>query len=313
MNEREVIKKSLSVLHASEHTIEEVLNMAENKKYTNRNGQKTGKTLLIAAAMVMALAATAFAADYVINHRNIFFFDTVEALAAAQRTDDAQVGSYEVPASAEENADMETVAEYVARTLEFGRYGDETLLSDETDDTPETLWERRRATECLHDDYGRITNTYFAGEAYAEKLVVEGLLDWDLSAVAGSMTPDEQGQIVLISRDAKDQTLVMANALLGYTTDEGKRFQIEYKYDAEARYMKDAEYILSSEYDGCYVYSTSDQVEVLIEAYDGQIWASAVNTEAGNAVYFYTTGCTTGEMEVLLDALNLAVVMNAGT
>ena len=62
MNEREVMKKSFSVLHASEHTIEEVLNMAENK-HTDRNRRKNGKTILIAAAMVMALAATAFAAD----------------------------------------------------------------------------------------------------------------------------------------------------------------------------------------------------------------------------------------------------------
>ena len=310
MNEREVMKKSFSVLHASEHTIEEVLNMAENK-HTDRNRQKNGKTILIAAAMVMALAATAFAADYVINHRDIFFFDTVESLATAQRTDNSeQAGSYAAPASAEENADMETVAEGVARKLEFGYYGDETVLSDETDDTPESAWERKKVTECLHDDYGRIINTYFTGETYAEKLVVEGLLDWDLSAMAERMAPDEDSQIVLTSRDAK--ALVMANALLGYTTDEGKRFQIEYQYDTEARYMEDTAYLLRSEYDDCYVYATSDQVEVLIEVYDGQIWASAVNAETGNAVYFYTTGCTTDEMEDLLDTLNLAVVMNAG-
>lgn len=93
---------------------------------------------------------------------------------------------------------------------------------------------------------------------------------------------------------------------------EGKPFRIEYKYDVDSRHMQEKEYILSTEYDDCYVYTTSDQVEVLIEAYDGQIWASVVNVEAGNAVCIYTTGCTATEMETILDGLNLAAAMHAG-
>ena len=134
-----------------------------------------------------------------------------------------------------------------------------------------------------------------------------------ISSVTEEMTPDEGGQIVLVSRETGSQRLVMANALLGYTTQEGKRFQIEYKYDVDSRYLQEKEYILSTEYDDCYVYTTRDQVEVLIEKYDGQIWASAVNAETGNAVYFYTTGCTAKEMETILDSLHLASAMQAGT
>ena len=309
MNEQEQIKKALSVLHASENTLEEVLNMTNQKK--TRTGPKAA---LIAAALVALCATTAFAADYVINHRDIFFFDTLEALAAAQHTDQtSQTGSYSVPGSAEENRNLETVAEGVARKLEFGYYGEESVLSDEMDAAPETMWERKRVTGCLHDDYGQITNEYLTGEAYAGNLAIEGLLDWDLSSVTEEMTPDEGGQIVLVSRETGSQRLVMANALLGYTTQEGKRFQIEYKYDVDSRYLQEKEYILSTEYDDCYVYTTRDQVEVLIEKYDGQIWASAVNAETGNAVYFYTTGCTAKEMETILDSLHLASAMQAGT
>lgn len=98
----------------------------------------------------------------------------------------------------------------------------------------------------------------------------------------------------------------------GYTTGEGKRFQIEYQYDVDSRSLQEEEYILSTEYDDCYLYTTDDQVEVLMKAYDGQIWASAVNVEAGNVVHFYTAGCTTAEMETILDGLNLTVAMCAG-
>lgn len=263
--------------------------------------------------MVMALAVTAFGADYAINHRDIFFFDTIGALLASQRADgSSQTGSCASPGSAAENRDLETVAEGIALKLEFGYYGEENVLSDETDFTSETMWERRRVTVRLHDDYGQITNAYLTGEAYADRLVVEGLLDWDLSAASESMTPDEGGQLVTVSRDSNKQTPVMANAPLGYTTDGGKRFQIEYQYDMDSRYLQEKEYILSAEYDDCCVYTTSDQVEVLLEAYDGQIWASAVNVAVGNAVSIYTTGCTASEMESVLDNLKLADAMNAG-
>lgn len=312
MNERDAFRKAFSALHASEHTIEEVLNMADKNKAAFPKGRKIGKTALIAAAMVVALAATAFGAGYAVNYSNIMFFDTLKDMAAAQQKDGSETASYASPGSARHNEqEMETVAETIAHFLERGYHGEETLLSDETDDPAETMWERRRVTECLHEDYGRITSEYRTGTAYAGQLVVEGLLDWDLSSLAENMTPDEGGQLLLTSRDRTGK-LVMAEALLGYTTVEGKRFQIEYNYDADSRYLQETEYILSSEYDDCYLYTTSDQVEVLIEAYDGQIWASAVNVKAGNAVHLYTTGCMASEIEAILDGLHLADVMNAG-
>lgn len=313
MSEQESIKKALSVLRASENTLEEVMNMANQKKADRKTGW-IKRPVSIAAALIALCVTTAFAADYALNHREIFFFDTLEELAVKQNADDpSTAGSYTVPGSAEENQDLETVAEGVARKLEFGYYGEETVLSDEADADPETMWTRKRITECLHDDYGPIINEYRTGEAYAGDLEIEGLLDWDISSLQEGMTPDPGGQLVLVSRDAGDGALVMANALLGYATADGKRFQIEYKYDRDSRYLQEQEYILSSEYDSCYIYTTDDQVEVLIQEYDGQIWADAVNAEAGNAVYFYTTGCTAAEMEALLDGLDLAVPMYAGT
>ena len=188
MHEQESIRKALSVLHASENTLEEVLNMTNQKEGKRRMGW-AGRSVLIAAALIVLCVTTAFAADYVVNHREIFFCDTVEALAAAQRADrSSQTGSYSVPGSAAENRDLETVAEGVARKLEIGYYGGETVLSEETDSDPETPWERKRVTACVHDDYGPVTNTYLPGGAYAETLVIEGLLNWDLSAVSETMT-----------------------------------------------------------------------------------------------------------------------------
>lgn len=313
MSEQESIRRALEGLHASEHTLEEVLNMTYQKKHNGRMW-RTGRRLAIAAAFMVVCVTTALAADYALNHREIFFFDTVEALMAAQRTGEpSQAGSYTVPGSAEENRDMETVSEGVARWMESGYYGEETLLSDETESAPGTMWERRRVTESWDEDYGRIINEYLSGEAYAGNLIVEGLLDWELASVTETMTPDTDGQIVLVSRDADNQRLVMAKALLGYTTGEGKRFQIEYRYDADSRYLQEKEYILSEAYDDCYVYTTGDQAEVLIEVYDGQIWAGAVNVETGNAVNLYTTGCTKAEMETILDGLQLAAVLCAGS
>jgi len=59
MNERERMRSALSVLHASENTLEEVYKMADKK--TRRAG-RAGKTLLIAAAVALILAITALAA-----------------------------------------------------------------------------------------------------------------------------------------------------------------------------------------------------------------------------------------------------------
>lgn len=117
----------------------------------------------------------------------------------------------------------------------------------------------------------------------------------------------------IMALDKKYRTVIVLHYCEGYTTQEGGRFQVEYQYDADSRYLRETEYILSSEYNACYVYTTRDQVEAVIEEYDGQIWASAVNVEAGNAVYIHTTGCIAAETETILDSLHLAAAMQAGT
>lgn len=313
MNEREQIQKALSGLHASPIDPEEIMKMAEQKTPHRRPG-RAGRALLAAAAALAMSGTVAFAADYVINQRNIFFFDTVKALAEAQRTElpPSAANFCEVPGSLEENRDLETPAELVARYFEDGKYGEETLLLEETAPPEGALWERRRVTAFVHDHYGPIETEYLTGQAYAGRLVLDGFPEWDLSPLAGLMTPEAGGQILTVSRGGADQRLVMADALLGYLTEEGERFQISFSYDADARFLQTTEYVLSSAYDECYLYTTRDQVEVLIKAYDGQIWAEAANAETGNAVYFYTTGCTTDEMETILDLLALSTPLQAG-
>lgn len=314
MNEREQIQKALSPICASENFLEEVLDMIDNKESKRPLKLcKSGKTILAAAAVLVLLVVTAFAADYVINQREVYFFDTVEEMAEAWReAEENEAFSYSVPGSMKDNRDLETVAEYVDWVMRGGFYGEEeTILSDETDDTDDTLWERRMVTSFRDEEYSRIVGLeaeYFTGDAYAERIVIDGLLDWDISSVLETMTPEEDAQIVSVVRDALSGDIVRGDALLGYTTEKGKRFQIDYQYD-EIYPNADTEYILSSARDYSAVYTTDDGVEVLIEEYDSQIWAKAVNER--NAVYIYTTGCTVEEMESILDDLDLPVPLSA--
>jgi len=313
MNERQKIERAFSVLHASPNTLEEVLNMTENNTSPARTF-RPAKMILVAASLVLILATTAFAADYIINHREIFFFDSLDAMFAAQEAHDNknEALSYTVPGSAKENEDLETVPEHVAWSMEVGYYGDETVLSDESDDSEDTPWERRKVTRWQDGDYGSLTTEYLAGNGFAQHLVIPGHIDWDISAALAGFIPQQDGQLVVVSRKTGSEQIVMVQSLLGYTTAEGKRFQIECDHDAESRYLSEKEFILSSEYDYCAVYTTPDQVEVLIQEFDGQIWAEAVSVENGNAFRIYTTGCTVAEIENILDRLELSIPMNAG-
>jgi len=312
MNDRELIQKALSGLHASAIDLKEVMNMSAQNQ-SRKKLRKTTSALLLAAIILVMSSTAAFAADYVINHRSVFFFDTIAALTEAQRMElPPSAANYSgVPGSLKENRKLETPAQLVTRYLEQGKFGSETVLADETDPTAESLWERRMESTSTHDYYGDIQNEYLAGEAYAGKLVIEGLLEWDLASMTAVMTPEEGGQIIVSSRDASDGKLVMTDALLGYRTEEGERFQIYFSHDADSRFVQDSEYVLSSAFDEAYIYTTRDGVEVLIELYDGQIWAQTANADTGNEVHFYTTGCTAAQMEEILDSLSLSIPLCA--
>lgn len=310
MNEREQIQKALSAIRASEELLEEVMVRIDNKERKKISKfSKSGKTILVAAAVLVLLVVTAFAADYVINRREVYFFDTVEEMAEAWReTEENEAFSYSVPGSMKDNRDLETVAEHVAWVMCDGFYGeDETVLSEETDDFADTLWERRKVTGFRDEDLGSVTAEYLTGAAYGERIVIDGLLDWDVSSVLETMTPEEDAQIVSSVRKVLGGSIVRGDALLGYTTEEGKRFQIDYQYDKSMDFGK-AEYILSSAYDYCAVYTTNDGVEVLLQEYDGQIWADAEYCHA--AVRLYTTGCTVEEIKSILDDLELQIPLS---
>ncbi len=313
MNEHQKIEKAFSVLHASPNTLEEVLNMTENNA-SPIHAFRPAKMVLVAAVLVLVLATTAFAADYIINQREIFFFDSLEAMALLQRehNNKNEALSYTAPGTAEENKNMETVPEHVALSMEVGYYWDETILSDESDNSEDTPWEHRKVTQWQDEDYGSLSTEYLAGSGYAQRLVIPGHIDWDISAALADFIPEQEGQLVVVSRKTNSDQIMMVQSLLGYTTAEGKRFQIEYDYDAGSRYLSEKEFILSSGYDYCAIYTTPDQVEVLIQEFDGQIWAEAVNVESGNAFRIYTTGCTVAEIENILDRIELSLPMNAG-
>ena len=310
---RNEIRQAFSPLHASERTVEEVFNMIEKKKAEQPNVKtKRMRTIVIAAALVAAMmACTAFTADYIINRREIFFFDTIEALTQKQEEDllddpDAAIG-YEVPNSAEENADMETSAEYVARAMENGFYGDnEKVISRETGGEGDD-WEQRMISECDDSYYGEIVTEYRTSSGYAEHVTVDGLLDWDLSFLSEKMTPDEGGQLLSVCRHQKEDDFSIVHLHLGYTTSDGGCFVLNYEYNTEWEYGEDPEYILSSAYDRNEVYATGDNVQVLVQEYDGQVWARAVNGH--KSVSIFTNGCTYEEVEEILEQMNLSSVI----
>ena len=300
---RDQIREAFLPLHASEYVQEEVLKMANSEKNIHPS-HKVGKGVLIAVALAAMLMVTAFAADYVVNHREVFFFDTMEALGAQQTAGNPDTAaSCEVPGTAKENEDMETPAQYVERIMEGGMHGDETIVSREGGDFEKDGWEYRMTTTCDHDFYGDVIGEYCTAGEYANRIFIEDVIDWDVSYLSDTMVPEENGQIIASYRDAEDGDLVLAEALLGYRTGSGKRFQVFYSYNTFFDHGQETEYILNSAYDSVEVFVTQDQIEVVLKEYDGQIWAEAAN--GYQSVSIYTTGCTMEEMKDILNHIDL--------
>ncbi len=307
---REEIRRAFSPLHASQSTLEEVLKMAETKKEPqNITPKKIVRTVLIAAVLTAALLTlTAFTVDYVLNHREIFFFDSLEALTQQQSEDHPDAAaSYAVPGTAEESKDVETPSEYVSRAMEQGLLENETLLSQKEGDYSRDGWERQVIRSSEDSFYGNVVTEYRTAGDYAQKMVVEDLLDWDLTFLAEKMTPMDGGQIAVLCRSEKDGQLLWVKTHLGYIPREGSRFSLSYEYNTFFDSGEDPEYILNSSYDWSEVFVTQDNVEVLIQEYDGQIWCSAVNRY--KTVSIYATGCTFEEMKDILNQLDLRTVL----
>lgn len=286
------IQKAFAPLHASEHTLEEVIRMKEQKQRTFRTARRA---VLIAAAALVSLTFTAFAADYVIHGREVFFFDTITALTKQyEKENPGAAVAVAQPLPAAENEEMETSAEYVARALENGLFDDETVLEQS-----EEGGVRRRVAECHSDAYGDIVSEYLASPEYAQRIAVDGVIDWALTPLPDALTPDEGGQLLTLIR-SEDGKLLCAKAHAGYTTADGERFTLNWEYNEVFPYGQ-PEYILNSAYDHSELFTTDDGVEVLLLAYDGQVWARAAS--GCRSMDIYTTACTVEEMRELLNAL----------
>lgn len=120
------------------------------------------------------------------------------------------------------------------------------------------------------------------------------------------MTPDENGQILVLCESQKDQELLWAKAHLGYTTSQGKRFSLSYSYDVTWDYGH-PEYILNDAYDSSEIFVTDDHIQTLLLSYDGQVWVKAANGH--RSVDIYTTGCSVEEMKQLLNRLSLLAAL----
>lgn len=310
---RESIRGAFSPLHASPRDLEEVLDMIETKEKRRFLPLRTARAVLVAAALAAALTLTAFAADYVVNGRQVFFFDTLDALArqqAADRADDPEAAVYAgVPGTADAAAaDMETSAEYVARAMDRGLLDGETEVSRESGSYAADGWTRRVVRTCTDDYYGAVITEYRTADQYAGHVAVEGVLDWDLSALAGQLTPAQDGQICVTACSQTSGDVVFAKVHVGYQTAGGQPVFVNCSYDAQTDYGQEPEYVLSDAYDWCGLYTTADGVQVLLETYDGQVWASAAQGHMRVDLYALG-GCTLDEMKAILDGLGLAGVL----
>ena len=291
------IRRAFDPVRASDDTLEEVLKRIQDQG--PRHFPLT-RALAVWAAALLLLAFTACAADYVLNHREIFFFDTLEALAARQTQENPNAAvSCAIPAPAEEAADLETSVEYVARALEDGLLGEERVV-DQGQEADGTRWVIRESDDPL---YGKVTTEYRACPAYARELLVDGLLQWDLSCLGEQLTPDQNGQILVSCRSRDSGEPLWTKAHLGYTTGEGRRFSLSFTWDTTWDYGR-PDYILSDAYDSSEVFVTDDQTETLILSYQGQVWVKAAGGH--RSVDIYTTGFTVEEMKDLLNRLSLS-------
>lgn len=189
---REEIRRAFSPLHASQSTLEEVLKMAETKKESqNITPKKIVRTVLIAAVLTAALLTlTAFTVDYVLNHREIFFFDSLEALTQKQWEDHPDAAaSYAVPGTAEESKDVETPSEYVSRAMEQGLLENETLLSQKEGDYSRDGWERQVIRSSEDSFYGNVVTEYRTAGDYSPENGCRGSAGLDLTFLAEKMTP----------------------------------------------------------------------------------------------------------------------------
>jgi len=301
------IRHIFSSLHASDETLKEVLNLIDRNENRKKRGFRPVYVMAAVFAAISALAMTGFTADYVLNDRKVFFFDTIAVLTEKQQQDSPGTAAHlGVPGTLEENRELETPQEYTARVMENGIRENETVLTDETNDDPAAMWERRRVTEQEHDHYGAITSEYMTSRAFAERITIDGLADFDISCIGEMLTPTEDAQLIVTERSTETGEIVMAAACSGYHNEKGEIFVFSLSYDRDDRFSA-AQYILNDAYDSSELYQTADHTEVLISAYDGQVWASAANK--GMEVSIYTTACSVTEVKELLDALQLSRVI----
>ena len=303
---KDEIRRAFAPLHARQQAPQEVLSSLNGRPAPPAWRRVTA--ILIAAAA--ALTATACAAGYVLGHRDIYFFDTQEELAAKQSANHPGCAvSMAIPGSAEENFDLETPAQYVARAMEDGLLENETVISREENDGTLGDWEHRVIRECHSELYGDVITEYRTSASYAMGFVSGLEANWDLSFLTQEMTPDKGSQILILCRNRTDGTLKWEKAHLGYTTASGGRFSLSYSYDPSfVDYGQLPEYILSDAYDENEIFVTTDGVEVLVQAYDGQVWAIAAH--GYKSVSLYASSCTIPEMEAILNQLSLACILS---
>lgn len=305
---RQDIQGAFAPLHASDRTLEEVCRMIEQNQARHFSRmRKVRRAALAAAAAAALLTVSAFAADYVINHREIFFFDSLAALAQQYEQDHPGTAvACGYPCSAEESKDMETSAEYVARAMDHGLL-EEIEITHETGGIADD-WETRTLGYCAGNAlYGDVSTEYRTSAEYAWSAPVEGAPDWDVSCLAETMTPDDGGQMISFGRRASDGKLLWNKVHLGYTTAEENRFVLNYSYDVTANYGSQPEYILNDAYERAEVIVTRDGVQALVTEFDGQVWVQAAHEH--KYVSVYTNGYSFDEVTTLLDKLSLAQVL----
>ena len=279
------------------------------------------RVLAWTAAAVFALCGTAFAVDYVVNQRSVFFFDTLEA------ANEAVNGDYREQME-ETGEDLCLVEAPVPNTDPVEPY-DGAKWAEETAANFDGIWaDEGTEQQVLCDEQGgeddlytrkmvlRYQDEWRGGEVDLELytstdmdalLRLQELVKLDLSWLTEHCDPDADANLLRIWKDTDTGKLVDISGYAFYRFSEDSWFDLQFSYDAVDG--QQPEYQYEGYYDYYKYYTTADGVEFTLYGVNGRSWGSVTVGDAKCSLY--AEGCTVEQLRTVADHLDLAAFVEA--
>lgn len=301
---------------------ERILNRVMARVPTQRKRRRSlGRIAAVAAAAVFALCSTAFAVDYVVNQRSVFFFDTLEAANKAvndyhrqrypvEEEDSDEIGCVEAPVPDTSPVEPYDGAKWAEETETYFDSMDndgETLLWDEKGGE-EDLYTRKKAVR-YQDEWrgGEVDMELYASTDMDTLLKLQDLVELDLSWLTEHCDPDANANLLRIWKDTDTGELVEISNYAFYRFSEDSWFDLHFNYDAI--HGQEPEYEYEGYYDYYEYYTTTDGVEFTLYGINGRSWGSVTVGDAKCSLY--AEGCSVEQLHEVADHLDLAAFAEA--